>query len=434
MMETRDRVASCLLLCAVVAQLLVAGALRADERWTWAPASAEASARAWIPATGRADLVLEIAFPAARGCYTADLMLTDGDGQRLPSQGIALTADGAQFELSQSPSNRVGVFEAPPPIFQALKRARTLRVTTPDGESLFSLAGSAAAINSAWQACKDGGEAADAEDGSAEDVSAGDSAAPAAQPEGSFGDIIDGDPTAGASPQDRADAVPGAGAAVGAWVTRYAFPGLFLIFAIGNGFLIRSGIAKAFSLPRMSPPAAGRWRRGAALGGALGWCVLPLIAHAAFGLPGALLALAGYLAAGLIIAGMMEPAAVRYAAVRLSDWLWDLRFRASGGPRGSRLIVEGYRRAARRHASAPTAKTTDAEILTLFERVGSAFKSVAYQRGESLRAPRINFIVWKFLQAHERLSSDAFEAHLQQELSIYRKSGLPAPYRDELKL
>jgi len=73
-------------------------------------------------------------------------------------------------------------------------------------------------------------------------------------------------------------------------------------------------------------------------------------------------------------------------------------------------------------------------ISKLFERVGSAFKSVAYQRGEILRAPRINYIVWKFLQAHEELGSDAFEAYLRQQLSRYRADGLPAAYRDELKL
>jgi hypothetical protein len=82
---------------------------------------------------------------------------------------------------------------------------------------------------------------------------------------------------------------------------------------------------------------------------------------------------------------------------------------------------------------APTEKTTDAEILKLFERVGSAFKFVADQRGEHLSAPRTNYIVWQFLQAHEALDDDTFDAYLQQELARYRTEGLPAAYRKELR-
>jgi hypothetical protein len=79
-------------------------------------------------------------------------------------------------------------------------------------------------------------------------------------------------------------------------------------------------------------------------------------------------------------------------------------------------------------------KTTDAEILRLFERVGSAFKSVAYQRGELLRGARINFIVWRCLQAYEAMGQEAFDDYLQEELSRYRDGGLPAEYQHELRL
>jgi hypothetical protein len=59
---------------------------------------------------------------------------------------------------------------------------------------------------------------------------------------------------------------------------------------------------------------------------------------------------------------------------------------------------------------------------------------VAYQRHESLRGSRINFIVWRFLQAYEAMGHEAFDGYLQEELSRYRDGGLPAEYRHDLKL
>jgi hypothetical protein len=366
-------------------------------------------------------------FPRARGCYTADLMLTDGAGALLPSQRVTVTADGEQFVLATSPGSATGVYEAPPSVFHALKRARTLRVATAEAEYLFSLAGSAAAINSVWKACE-------GDIGPADEPATPRSAAATAPTDGLAGAAQDADPLDRDSTDEQADALPGEPSGAGASVRLRVLPLILLLFAIGNAVLLLSVIAKTCSLPPASVPAGGQWRRGAALVGAVGWVALPPMVYVAYGLLGTALAMAGYLTAGLLIAALMKPSVMHYAAERLVDWLYDLRLRGRGLRRGSRLVVDGYRRVARRHTLAPTAKTTDAEILKLFERVGSAFKSVADQRGEILRAPRINYIVWKFLQVHEELGSDAFEAYLQQELSRYRTDGLPAAYRHELRL
>jgi hypothetical protein len=348
-------------------------------------------------------------------------MLTDSAGQVLPSRRVTVMADGEPFVLAASPGRVAGVYEAPPSVFHALKRARTLRVATAETEYLFSLAGSAAAINAVWKACGAAVEAAGAKDAN--------TAAPKESTGGIAGDAMDGDAI-----DERADAAPEERPASKASVRRRVLPLIVLLFAIGNAVLILSVIAKTLSFAAVSPPAGGHWRRGAALAGAVGWITLPSIAYVAYSLLGAVLTMAGYLAAGLLIAALMKPSVIRYAMGRFLDWLRDLRLRGTGLRRGSRLIVDGYRDVARRHAVAPTAKTTDTEILHLFERVGSAFKSVADQRGEMLRAPRINYIVWKFLQAHEELGSDAFDAYFQQELIRYRNDGLPAAYRHELRL
>ncbi|MGB5733719.1 MAG: hypothetical protein WBM40_04675 [Thiohalocapsa sp.] len=414
---------SCLMLCSASAQHMAFAELRADEAWNWTPASDQESAKASIAATGAPDLALAITFPAERGCYTADLMLTDREGDVLPSKSVTVTTGGEQFVLSASPSGADGVYEAPPPVFHALKRSRTLRLETPDANYSFSLAGSAAAINSAWNACED-----DVTAGKADDRNTAGSTGPKAQTGSIAGDSMDGD-----SMDAEGDGEPGEHPISRALVKHQVLPIVVLMFAIGNAFLTLKIMAKTLALPPVSPPAGAPWRRSAVLTGAVGWIVLPLIFFAAYGLLGAVLVLAGYLIAGLMIAAVLKPDLTKRATERLIDWVRKSRLRWKDASRGSRLIVDGYRRIARQQAVAPTKKTTDAEILTLFERVGSAFKSVAYQRGESLQGSRINYIVWKFLQAHEAMSKDAFDAYLQQELGNYSEDGLPAAYRNDIK-
>jgi hypothetical protein len=417
-MGIRARLLSFLVLCSISAQHAAFAEPRVDAAWNWAPASGQQPAKAWIVATGRPNVALAVTFPPERGCYTADLMLTDSAGQVLPSRRITVVSDGEQFALSASPSGDVGVYEAPPPVFRALKRARTLWLATPATPYVFSLAGSAAAINSVWKACVEAVDAGEVDEKSTEGF-----AVPRPQIDGIAGDAMDATVDGGVS--DRSDRRAS---------LRHRFlPIIALLLAIGNAFLLVKVIAKVLSLPPVLPPADGHWRRGAALIGAVGWIALPPIVYAAYGLLGALLAMAGYLLAGLLIAAVVQPSIIQPATGRLLDRLNRLRSGWTAVSPGSRLIVENYRRVGRRQAVAPTEKTTDAEILKLFERVGSAFKSVADQRGEHLSAPRTNYIVWQFLQAHEGLNDDAFDAHLQQELARYRTEGLPAAYRKELR-
>jgi len=67
----------------------------------------------------------------------------------------------------------------------------------------------------------------------------------------------------------------------------------------------------------------------------------------------------------------------------------------------NRLIIKGYRRIASQHGCAPTAKTSDAKIVEIYNIVGTAFQEVAERRGEHIPAPYISFIIFKFLQAYE---------------------------------
>src|SRR5690606_9253034 len=68
--------------------------------------------------------------------------------------------------------------------------------------------------------------------------------------------------------------------------------------------------------------------------------------------------------------------------------------------KGSKLIVQGYRGIASKHGCAPTSKTSDAQIVEIYKKVGSAFRQTAAERQEHLAADSLNYIVLKFFQVY----------------------------------
>ncbi|BAX62880.1 hypothetical protein [Burkholderia stabilis] len=86
----------------------------------------------------------------------------------------------------------------------------------------------------------------------------------------------------------------------------------------------------------------------------------------------------------------------------------------------------------RGNTASPAAKTSDEEILTLYQRVGTAFHVVAEERGERLNAGIKNNIALYFYQAFEALTLEFFEEHLRYELNRYRQSGLRETYEREI--
>ncbi|MFC0127960.1 hypothetical protein [Ralstonia solanacearum] len=98
------------------------------------------------------------------------------------------------------------------------------------------------------------------------------------------------------------------------------------------------------------------------------------------------------------------------------------------------IIIAAYREIAQRSGGAPSAKTSDEEIVALYGRVGRAFAEVAKQRNERLSAGSINMLVLYFLQVKEDHPPNFFEEHLQYELEKYQASGLRESYQRELNL
>ncbi len=98
------------------------------------------------------------------------------------------------------------------------------------------------------------------------------------------------------------------------------------------------------------------------------------------------------------------------------------------------IIIAAYRELARQSGGAPSAKTSDAEIVALYGRIAKAFSEVAPQRNERLSAGSINMLVLYFLHAKENHQPKFFEEHLQYELEKYRASGLRESYQKELNL
>jgi len=100
---------------------------------------------------------------------------------------------------------------------------------------------------------------------------------------------------------------------------------------------------------------------------------------------------------------------------------------------GGRLIIKGYRKIAAQHGCAPTAKTTDKQIIEIYTLVTTAFHQAAKQRGERIPALFDNHIVLKFFQLYEMIP-DHLQQHLQYEVNKYLTEGLRPDYKQELRL
>ena len=101
---------------------------------------------------------------------------------------------------------------------------------------------------------------------------------------------------------------------------------------------------------------------------------------------------------------------------------------------GGKILVAGYRKIAAESGLAPTAKTTDKQIIEIYSRVGTAFQEAAKERGEHIPALTLNYIVFHFLQFYETNDEQFFQQHIQYEVNLYLKSGLRSDYKNELKL
>jgi hypothetical protein len=98
------------------------------------------------------------------------------------------------------------------------------------------------------------------------------------------------------------------------------------------------------------------------------------------------------------------------------------------------LIVNSYRKLAELNESAPTSKTPDQKIIEIYQKVGSAFREAAAERGEHIPAGYLNTIVYKFLQIYEMMGEDMLYEHLKYEIEKYIEEGLREDYKKELNL
>jgi hypothetical protein len=73
-------------------------------------------------------------------------------------------------------------------------------------------------------------------------------------------------------------------------------------------------------------------------------------------------------------------------------------------------------------------------IMEIYQKVGTAFRQAANQRGERIPAGVMNFIVWKFLQVDETLGDAMVDEHLAYELEKYAREGLRDDYKRDLYL
>lgn len=101
------------------------------------------------------------------------------------------------------------------------------------------------------------------------------------------------------------------------------------------------------------------------------------------------------------------------------------------------LLVNGYRRVAVERGCAPNRSISDAKIVEIYQKVGTAFQNAARVRGEILRAVIVNNIVLFFLQKYQMFGETNpafFEQHISYEAAKYEKEGLRDEYNQELTL
>lgn len=98
------------------------------------------------------------------------------------------------------------------------------------------------------------------------------------------------------------------------------------------------------------------------------------------------------------------------------------------------LLVSSYRSIGAKIGRAPTSKTSDADIVGIYRKVGTAFRAVSNERGEHLPAGYLNAIVFKFYQVREQFGDKFMDEHLAYELNKYRAEGLREDYKVDMKL
>lgn len=98
------------------------------------------------------------------------------------------------------------------------------------------------------------------------------------------------------------------------------------------------------------------------------------------------------------------------------------------------IIITSFRTFASARGIAPSSKTSDEKIIEIYQKVGTAFRQVATQRGEIISAGVLNNIILKFFQAYEGYGQKMFDSHLNYELLKYQNEGLRPDYKIELNL
>ena len=114
---------------------------------------------------------------------------------------------------------------------------------------------------------------------------------------------------------------------------------------------------------------------------------------------------------------------------QIQETLLD-QFNKTVGP----LLASEYRKLGDAFDLAPTAKTSDDQIVDTYREVGTAFHQAAAIRKETLSAGVKNRIGWIFIQYRENNNDQMYRNFLDDEIKNYLMHGLRAEYQIELKL
>lgn len=88
------------------------------------------------------------------------------------------------------------------------------------------------------------------------------------------------------------------------------------------------------------------------------------------------------------------------------------------------VVVAGFRLAAKEYSIAPSAKTSDDEILQIYSLTLNAWRDASKLRNEQIPVTFINYIALQFMQAYENMGQKIFASQFEYELQRYIDNGL----------
>lgn len=97
-------------------------------------------------------------------------------------------------------------------------------------------------------------------------------------------------------------------------------------------------------------------------------------------------------------------------------------------------LIKRLRNIGEYNFTAPTEKTSDDEVIEIYELVCSSFRKASKEKNEHIPPDNLNTIAMKFFNLYEEFGEDFMKEHLEYELKKYANEGLRPEYKKGISL